>query len=435
MNRNLIYASVLTVLTAQALAANSTPSAGTHSRVPKNSMIGAEDTYRLPSSNRVGSTTRPAGIHANQDAAAVRGGRMPVVQLTSTIGDVGFEIFDGKTQRVSLDALPENVTDAIVYIDVDSIAMSKKQMQSIVKLARDLGWVVMAESGTWNVPRLHEFVATYYPGVNTRGLQNVAVRIGWSKGRAVATDLRPSDAAVEVGINHVLTSEGQASSRNLFATKSAPGIRLYAWFANAAYEEDPSDKTIEFRNYRRILNQDVVKVWKSTDYGFTNCVVAWRGSATGGDWARNLESQFGFAVRVPWQPEGNHAKIGHGYAARLENYRPMIDRLPCGNIYRVTGHSLGGGMAAAHVFTIRRNTPAPQMEAYNPARVGNSSFRQQMWDSLGSQNLSVYCREGDPVWAVPVGLYHVGPTRGCTHWAPIISYLNLIANHDMKPWL
>lgn len=434
MNRKIIYASVLTVLTAQALAANSMPSAMNHGRAAKQSMIGAEDAYR-PSSYRAGSAARPAGIHANQDATTVRGGRTPVVQLTSTLGDVGFEIFDGKTQRVSLDALPENVTDAIVYIDVDSVAMSKKRMQSVLKLARDLGWVVMAESGTWNVPRLHEFLATHYPGVNTRGLKNVAVRVAWSKGRAVATDLTPSDAAVEVGIDHVLTSEGQAFSRNLFSTKTKAPDSLYAWFANAAYQTDPSDKTILFRNYRRILNQDVVKVWKSTDYDFTDCIVAWRGSTTTGDWLRNIESQFGRAVRVPWQPDGNHAKIGHGYAARLENYRPMIDRLPCGNVYRVTGHSLGGGMAEAHVFTIRRKTPAPQLEAYNPARVGNSSFRQQLWSSLGSRHIRVYCRYGDPVWSVPVGLYHVGPDSGCTHWAVRLSFVNPIANHSMGAWL
>ena len=119
--------------------------------------------------------------------------RTPVVQLTSTIGDAGFEMFDGKTRRVSLSRLPMDTTDAIVYIDVDSLDLGRKKTQAILDLASDLGWVVMAESSSWNVPRLHAFLAMHYPGVDTNGLQNVAVRIASDKGRAVVTDLTPTD--------------------------------------------------------------------------------------------------------------------------------------------------------------------------------------------------------------------------------------------------
>ena len=56
-----------------------------------------------------------------RNTPVVQNDRTPVVSLTPTMGDVGFEIFDGQTQRYSLSTLPKNAIDAIVYIDVDSI--------------------------------------------------------------------------------------------------------------------------------------------------------------------------------------------------------------------------------------------------------------------------------------------------------------------------
>ena len=106
--------------------------------------------------------TQTVNSKPNQNTPIVQSVRMPVVSLTRTMGDIGFEIFDGQTQRYSLSTLPKNATDAIVYIDVDSIEWNKKEMQAVLDLARDLNWVVMAESGTWNVPRLHAFLATHY---------------------------------------------------------------------------------------------------------------------------------------------------------------------------------------------------------------------------------------------------------------------------------
>jgi hypothetical protein len=359
--------------------------------------------------------------------------RTPVVQLTSTIGDVGFEMFDGKTRRVSLSRLPMDTTDAIVYIDVDSLDLSRKRTQAILDLASDLGWVVMAESSSWNVPRLHAFLAAYYPGVDTTGLQNVAVRIASGKGRTLITDLTPTEAAVEVGVDYLQTTEAQALMRSAFATRAiAPGSN-YAWFANNAYQATASNRTLGTRSYTVALNRDVVKVWRSTSNGTTDCIVSWRGSSTAGDWLNNIENQFGSAVAVPGESSSNAARIGSGYASRLNSYRSAVNAVSCNNTYRVTGHSLGGAMAEAYAFTIR--SKRPNLEAYNPARVGNASFRTQLVSALGTAKVEVFCRNLDPVWTVPVGLQHVGSNNGCTYWGGSVSVINLVANHAMNLWL
>ena len=376
--------------------------------------------------------TRAAAVKPDQAASAVQTKRTPVIALTRTMGDVGFEIFDGQTKRYTLASLPKDATDAIVYIDVDSVEMNRKKMKAVLDLARDLNWVVMAESGSWNVPRLHAFVAAYAPEAKTQNLQNVAVRISWDNGRAVATDLAPDAAAVEVGIDYAQTSAGKALLANTFMTKTiAPGSN-YAWFANNAYQATASSRQEGTRFYSVALNRDVVKVWKSTSNGTTDCVVAWRGSSTAGDWLTNIENQFGSAVAVPGEP-GNAARIGVGYADRLNSYKAAVDAVACNNVYRVTGHSLGGAMAEAYAFTIRGK--APNLEAYNPARVGNASLRTQLVSALGSAKVEVFCRNLDPVWTVPIGLEHVGNNNGCTYWGAYVSIINPVANHAMNLWL
>ena len=372
------------------------------------------------------------GNVAKQPVADSSADRTPVVPLSPTMGDVGFEIFDGKTKRFSLSGLPKSTTDAVVYIDVDSIDLTKKRTQSILNLAKDLNWVVMVESSSWDVPRLHAFIATYYPGVSTQGLQNVAVRIASKNGTTIVTDLTPSEAAVEVGIDYLQTSEAQASIRNDFSISTiAPGSN-YAWFANNAYQATASNRTLGTRYYTVALNRDVVKVWRSTSNGTTDCIVSWRGSSTAGDWLTNITNQFGGSARVPGESSTNAARIGVGYANRLSSYMSAVNGVSCNNTYRVTGHSLGGAMAEAYAFTIRAKRP--NMEAYNPARVGNSSFRSQLVSYLGSK-VEVFCRNLDPVWTVPIGLEHVGSNNGCTYWGSSVSIINPVANHAMNLWL
>lgn len=376
----------------------------------------------------------PASAPA-RDIPVVRSDRTPVIALSSTIGDVGFEIFDGKTQRYSLATLPEDATDAIVYINVDSIdPANKKNMRGILKLATDLNWTVIAESGSWNVPRLHAFLKAYYPRMNTKGLQNVSVRITSDRKRSSVSDVTPSKAAVEVGIDYLKTTEGQALLGNTFTTKTlAPGSD-YVWFANNAYSDTASNRQVGDRYYTVALNRDVVKVWKSTSNGTTDCIVSWRGSHTASDWLiTNLQSQFGTPAPVPGESSGNNARIGYGYAERLKNYRSSVNSVACNNNYKLTGHSLGGAMAEAYAFTIRYTRP--RIEVYNPSRIGNASFRDQILPIIGPSRIEVFCRTLDPVWPVPLGLQHIAMNNGCTYWAGPVSWFNPFANHALSLWM
>jgi hypothetical protein len=389
---------------------------------------------------------------ANGQAASTAGGsgavtaaplaqdqRTPVVSLTASLGDVGMEIFDGKTPRYSFATLPKNVDDAILYINVDSQQWNTKETHAALKLARDLNWPVMAESGNWDVPRLHAFLAGHFPGINTTGLQNVAVRIGWNKGRAVATDLTPSKAAVEVGIDYLETTEGRLAASKLWRGNSkastralAPGSRL-AWFAMEAYAAVPENYAvyegvwyvIAFRNdvlkvYSRVLPLTTTKV----------CIVAWRGTSSGGDVHRDAQLQFGTLKAMQGDKTG--AKFGHGYIERLKKQIVNVQKLGC-HRYHITGHSLGGGMAQVHAYRLRSVNPV--LDTYNSARAGNNVFYTLMKLGVSAGRSKLFCRNGDVVASVPTGMTSAGPDRGCTYWAPRKSWVNPFANHHMEDWL
>jgi hypothetical protein len=412
----------------------------------KPALLAAAITATVLASAANGQVASTAGGSGTVKAAPVaQDQRTPVVLLTETMGDLGFEIFDGQTPRYGFATMPKNVKDGILYIDVDSLELNPKKTQAALKLARDRNWVVMAESGTWDVPRLHAFLAAHLPRMNTKGLKNVAVRIGWDKGHAVATDLTPSEAAVEVGIDYLQTSEGNAFAENtwrgnsMMSTRTVAPDSYYAWFANAAYTVTPADRMgSDGKYYKLTVNKDVVKVWVASGTGpgaSKHCLVAWKGSTwkdLGGDWARNIENQFGVAVN--WTGETGNEKLGHGYVSRLKNHKKAIDDLNCRS-YIVTGHSLGGGMAQAHAYTIR--SKLPRLEAYNSARAGNTYFRSTLHRALGVTRIKIFCRTGDPIPGVPVGLINAGfSTNGCVApFAARASWINPAANHSMALWL
>jgi Lipase (class 3) len=387
-----------------------------------------------------GQAASSAGGSGTAKAAPVaQDQRTPVVTLTETIGDVGFEIFGAKTPRYSFATLPKNVDDAVLYIDVDSPQWNTKQTHAALKLARKLNWVVMAESATWDVPRLHAFLATHFPGTSTKSLENVAVRIGWDKGRAVTTDLTPSEAAVEVGIDYLETTEGRAAAAKLWrdnskmATKTlSPGSKL-AWFANEAYASVPQNNVVYENQWYGITKySDVLKVY-SRNVPLSNrriCIVAWRGTWSPGDILRDAQLQFG--TLKAWSGDRTGAKFGHGYIERYKNQIANVHKVGCTE-YSITGHSLGGGMAQLHAYLLRSINP--QLETYNSARTGNAVFYTLMKPSVTAGRSKLFCRNGDPVASVPTGMVSAGPDRGCTLWAPRVSFLHVVANHGMQWWL
>jgi Lipase (class 3) len=364
--------------------------------------------------------------------------RTPVVSLTETFGDVGAEIFDGKTPRYSFATLPKNLDDAIVHIDVDSPQWNTKQTHAALKLARDLNWPVMAESATWDVQRLHAFVATHFPGANTKGLKNVSVRIGWVNGRPVATDVTPSEAAVEVGVDYLETTEGNALAARTWRSASKMSTRkrltssFYAWFANAAYEAAPERLVYpEGKRHLLVVNRDVLKVWVWADQGAQNknCVVAWRGTRIKSwDVYRDAQLQFGTLKALPGDNTG--AKFGHGYVERWRLQKEYVQALGC-KTYIITGHSLGGGMAQMHTYIVRGANPI--LESYNSARAGNETFKTIVGNSVSRTRL--YCRLGDPVSSAPSGMVSIGSIDGCSYWGEKISSIFIWKNHEMAHWL
>ena len=368
--------------------------------------------------------------------------RIPVVTLTSSVGDLGAEILRPDTAKLSLEAAQKSAKQAVLYLEIDDLIQRKQDAHSALEMAKALGWVVFAESATWNVSQLHHFISANLPGAELSKLQNVAVRMEWVENDLVITDAWPSEAAAEAGIDFSETSEGLAEGANSIAAKRNERTFL-STYANAAYKANPVPADWETPSdvgyYRLAVNRDVVKVWRPIQSGFLDfCVVSWRGSNSMGDWARNFENQFGRAQTINNQEP--HIRAGHGYLARYYNQVTHLDIGSNCDVVHVTGHSLGGGMAQLHTYMLDKYRPARvmfvEMAAYNPARVGNTAFVDE-FRRVGNRGTdTVYCRHGDPVPGVPVGLRNVGfGANGCDVLASRYDWINPIGNHWMNLWV
>lgn len=388
------------------------------------------------------------GFKFGDPVPAAAAERLPVFVLSSDLGDAGRAMMDDKTVRYTLATAPDALNKAVVYIDIDSFDKTSVQAQKTLQLAQDLGWSVILESNSWDVNALRAFAKSYSLTTDVNKIVNVAVKVDWVASLAVISNTTPTEVAMSVGIPFSETAEGDGFEEQ----DSLPGQADYYkgpsgpihWsinFANAAYMENPT-----ISGHYRALNLDVVKVFKQGTGNYKDCVVAFRGSSSYGDWIRNIESQFGPLARVPGESSGSQVRAGIGYVARLNNISGEIwdalnNGLACGTVY-VTGHSLGGAMAELYAFKLAsldyKKTVIRYggLFAYNPARVGNSQFRSSYYARKGStQNTKIFCRYLDPVWYVPTGLQHLGNNDGCTTWGPSKSRFNLVKNHSRSLWL
>jgi|LauGreDrversion4_2_1035121.scaffolds.fasta_scaffold203187_1 hypothetical protein len=99
----------------------------------------------------------------------------------------------------------------------------------------------------------------------------------------------------------------------------------------------------------------------------------------------------------------------------------------------VTGHSLGGALAALAAYDIQKNifpTATIKLVTFNSPRVFNMAAAQEFEILLGKNSLRLW-RHYDPVSAVPMGRLgykHVGKSLKL----PYISYFNPAENHKMK---
>jgi hypothetical protein len=389
---------------------------------------------------------------------------LPVLVLSENLGDSGMELLATGATLTKIDTFSFKAPKALVYLDVDSFDRESKANIDALALARELGWSVVVDSMSWNSSEVAKLTGELFPEAEHKALGNTTVIVEHLDGAWRARDTYTSEVAVKAGVRHELTSEGKA-----IAAKSSEKARasesFLAHFANQVYQANPPSPYVDpwiGGSFTLAINKDVVKVWRrfeSTGAPFPNhsrsfCVVAWRGTTftwwnplTWGDWLRNIENQFAFEVQ-PWSVSADsRVRVGRGYQDRFVNQRDVVASVitNCDSV-AVTGHSLGGGMAQLHAFTLRAqvnrfNGPTlARLEAYNPARVGNRDFvtvfRAAAAGSVGGK-IRVFCRFNDPVDRVPIGLWNAGTRAdGCDTRAPAIS-LNASAtqNHAMTNWL
>lgn len=374
-----------------------------------------------------------------------------VVVLTESLGDTGRELLAAGVELTPWEKFDVSTTQALLYVDVDGLSLANEHTADAFALAAASGWDVLLESNTWDDAKVRTVAKELFPELNTNHLQNttVLIRAKTAKSSKAVEDSSPTAMLAMFGTQpeDLRTYALEAATES---SKRREADSYLAHFANRAYEDNPASSwrnPITGHSSVLLYARDVVKVWEvvrpdGVERAGTQCLVAWRGSTFGGfggDWARNFQNQFGPARSVPGDQSDSPARAGAGYVARLNNQargvREALDRWGCDWVF-VTGHSLGGGMAHLHAYTLRFSYGIARVESYNPARVGNWAFVNLYRGFMGTRT-RVFCRRNDPVASVPAGLHHVGSHSGnqggCDLWAPRAS-TNPVTNHSIERW-
>ena len=428
------------------------------------SQNGAEpDAWRARTAPFQAEMAIPPSAPAARSFDATQTPRLPVLMLTQSYGDSARELFAGGAVPYTLRNFPFKSTKTIVYLDADTFNPRSRLNREALALAKEAGWPVVIESDTWNAKRVAELAAVLFPEAARAKLSNTSVIVEAGANGVSVRDTWPSEVAMKAGIPSEQTSEGKAR----VTTKASGDYKPVHWsvhFAQMAYERNPGD----MNEWKLGINRDIIKTWVYWKPGVGPlCMVAFRGSETLEDWMVNGASQFRTAVEVPgvaqkWK--GKNIKIGKGFADRLSAIN-FDDHTQCTEVY-VTGHSLGGAMAQAYALReLLQDEDAlstPEnirgVFVYNPARLGTLEAsrefvyqaRQPAANFWGAQymhpnlrQLRSYCRSGDPVWYLPIGLYHgmdayVNNGTQCTHSGKNKNYNaskeSIKYNHSVNRW-
>lgn len=388
---------------------------------------------------------------ASESAAETQSQALPVLMLTDTIGDTGVELVRGGATLYTLKNFDLKTPQAMVYLDVDTFDDTSPENKQALELARTEGWPVVIESFAWNSTEVARVTRELFPEASGKSITDTTAIVeanssGWS-----AKNTHPSEVASKAGIATESPNEQDPSRSESVAKLRAPNSHL-AHFANLAYTRHlPSPIVVAWGNlgWDVRYDGDVVKVFSrrfrypgqhNNNPGYISCIVSWRGTSASinpwswGDWLRNFESQFTFHAEVY---PGSPIKVGRGYRDRYFNQRQNLNLTDCG-VIGTTGHSLGGGMAELFAFYYRLDPRFRRLEAYNPARVGNSEFVREL-QRYDDAAILVFCRHGDPVFHVPVGLSHAGTQapgqHGCDYWGPQLDWSPLgLGNHNLNHW-
>ncbi|MGE4070003.1 MAG: hypothetical protein AB7E72_02410 [Lysobacterales bacterium] len=358
-----------------------------------------------------------------------------IVMLTTSRGFMAREILALGANQPTDDEVLASPASALAYAEVDSFDLSDYDAVEHIRFLASIGTPLLFESDTWNIAWLHEVVGTIFPGAQMQKLQNTGVIVRQVSGATVSVE----DADfTPVQLMAGIAPEKTAEATNGWSSSLEKGTSPIHWtvrFAAKAYETSPTDSSWRLR-----YNNNVVDVWTQNSSP-TNCLVAWRGSDSFGDWIRDIQSVT--YKRIPGTPVGNNS--GTGFVDRLANLDDLVrDALFDWNCNRVTvtGHSLGGAMSHIHTLQLMYDPDydIAGMRAYNAARAFNSTayttYRGKL--NLLQDGQGIYCRTGDPVNPVPAGLQKAGPSGspdyGCTYWGARKSLINPIANHSLTHW-
>nr|WP_281722219.1 hypothetical protein [Nitrosomonas nitrosa] len=291
-----------------------------------------------------------------------------IVMLTTSRGFIAREVLALGAKQPTDDEVLAAPSSALAYAEVDGFDLSDYDAIERIRFLTSIGTPVLLESDTWNVAWLHEVVGTIFPGAQTQKLHNTGVIIRHVSGSSVSVE----DADfTPVQLMAGIAPERTAEATNGWSSSLEKGTSPIHWtvrFAAKAYETSPTDSSWRLR-----YNNNVVDVWTQNSSP-TNCLVAWRGSDSFGDWIRDIQSVT--TKQIPGTPSGN--KSGTGFVDRLANLDDLVrDALFDWNCNRVTvtGHSLGGAMSHIHTLQLMYDPDydIAGMRAYNAARAFNST--------------------------------------------------------------
>lgn len=374
-----------------------------------------------------------ASAGAVQDPGARLAGMAPV---SASIGSLGSDLNTAGWDSSAL--LGIRAMDKMVYANIDEIDLQNPEdglLRTLASAAQSRQRILL-ESNVWSSARVEQIGAQLFGSEAVPSVDSAILMAEWT-GNKWRVTREIGDVANRMG-RRFGAGDPVVTPKTLGGTYTA-GQPLWK-FANAAYQVGSAADITGWT--RRAQSSDgVFTIWDS-NIGSGTCVLGWRGSASAGDWIVNLKNQgnqWTTLKNVTWDVL-NIAVVGQGYDDRFNNKASAIGtalRDNACNYIQITGHSLGGAMAlfSAYRWSYTSKTEFfPMVEkvyAFNPARVGNSSYKSDFNARVVNRDIRAYCRTNDVVKDLPAN----GFVSQCTYTGAAAGTITQeLLNHDRANW-